>query len=341
LINTINKEKLANLKSLIANNKVEISLHGYTHGLDLSFKDGLLVKKYRTEFKGMNYDEQFYRISTAKRVVDSILNIDIKIFIPPYNSYDKNTLKVLKKLDFNIISSDNDGSSAVKEMSYIPENADEVKLLKDKLKSNKNKSAVVVFMFHPYIFKFCCPDFNYPMNRRVSFSEFDALLKWIKNQSYIETFTLSGLNKEENFGAKRLRANTDRFNLALSVAHRKGFIKNNSYQTYPEMKKSLAIYHLMNVFVHFFIFLFVFYVARFATKLLKKKVLFLYVPLVLGIGLTLIRYFFSPTWFMMLIILLLGLIAATLGTYKELKNQYNFISEPVIAKKTAPESYLK
>jgi hypothetical protein len=43
----------------------------------------------------------------------------------------------------------------------------------------------------------------------------------------------------------------------------------------------------------------------------------------------------------MLIILLLGLIAATLGTYKELKNQYNFISEPVISKKTAPESILK
>ena len=54
---------------------------------------------------------QFEKLSKGKRVLDSLLQISTKAFVPLFNTYDNKTLKTHENLDFEIISRSMSGVS--------------------------------------------------------------------------------------------------------------------------------------------------------------------------------------------------------------------------------------
>jgi peptidoglycan/xylan/chitin deacetylase (PgdA/CDA1 family) len=92
---------------------VEIALHGYSHK---SWSSG-------TEFAGRPYADQLSDISKGYSILKRKCNKSIITFIPPFNSYDKNTVAAVKKSGLGIISggvSDPLGNDVDDNLVYVP-----------------------------------------------------------------------------------------------------------------------------------------------------------------------------------------------------------------------------
>jgi len=78
-----------------------IALHGLNH-LKLTKDSGVIPKNKRSEFSALTLKEQSLKI---KKGIDklALYKIDIDIFIAPFHSFDKNTLKALKTNGINIV----------------------------------------------------------------------------------------------------------------------------------------------------------------------------------------------------------------------------------------------
>jgi len=79
-----------------------IAQHGYTHITDSKNK-GLFGNEKKSEFAGLDYQTQYKRIYNGKKIL-----VENKlwqpIFMAPYHTFDDTTLKVLKNLDFKLIT---------------------------------------------------------------------------------------------------------------------------------------------------------------------------------------------------------------------------------------------
>ena len=90
------ENKLDILKKGINKGYIDVALHGNTHQTIKEFP--------RSEFLGLNYEQQFTKIESGKLFLEEKLGTNINTFIPPWNRYDLNTLKVLEKLQYSTIS---------------------------------------------------------------------------------------------------------------------------------------------------------------------------------------------------------------------------------------------
>ena len=79
-----------------------IAQHGYTHITDSKSK-GLYGNEKRSEFAGLNYNDQYERIFKGKKIL--LKNrLWQPIFMAPVHTFDNTTIKVLRKLDFKLIT---------------------------------------------------------------------------------------------------------------------------------------------------------------------------------------------------------------------------------------------
>jgi peptidoglycan/xylan/chitin deacetylase (PgdA/CDA1 family) len=96
-----NLEKENDLVSLLRNQQTkglaEIALHGYAHEN--------LAGKRRSEFAGKPLEEQLEKIRSGKAYLERIFLREIVTFIPPFNSYDQNTLRAIAKSGIKVLSS--------------------------------------------------------------------------------------------------------------------------------------------------------------------------------------------------------------------------------------------
>lgn len=83
------------LKQWIHEGKIIPAIHGYTHERN-KYKAG--------EFKRLSFKEQYEMIKKGKNYLDSLLETDIRIFAPPWNQADKNTIKACKANGIDIFS---------------------------------------------------------------------------------------------------------------------------------------------------------------------------------------------------------------------------------------------
>jgi peptidoglycan/xylan/chitin deacetylase (PgdA/CDA1 family) len=91
-------DKVEIARQAMAAGAMDAAQHGYSHQ-----RQGY-ARGWYTEFEGLDYDSQFYKIRSGKVFLERILGAKIITFVPPYNSYDDNTLKVLEKFDFRCLS---------------------------------------------------------------------------------------------------------------------------------------------------------------------------------------------------------------------------------------------
>ncbi len=179
--------KIQNLKQYLHDGVIEVVLHGYCHRPMLMDKAG-----GKSEFYGLDYQSQLARIKKGKEFLEENLGITIKTFIPPYNSYDSNTLLALEKLGFKYFSADKyHVAYKTSPFKFLPQTCDldEVKGAVLAARKSKDKQTAIVALFHPFDFvEFGPTKFN-SRKSKLHYQELEDLLNWLAMQKDVKVRT--------------------------------------------------------------------------------------------------------------------------------------------------------
>jgi predicted deacetylase len=161
----------------------DVALHGYSHQSIRARKEGGY-----TEFSGLDYKSQEMKIVKGKQMLEERLRIKIATFIPPFNSYDLNTLRVLEKQGFTLLSANRFG--VTKEDSflrYLPITCelDEVRKAVETAGRVPDAQAVIGVMFHEFDF------FDIDKKHgKMSYSEFERLVDWLATRKDVRVLSI-------------------------------------------------------------------------------------------------------------------------------------------------------
>jgi peptidoglycan/xylan/chitin deacetylase (PgdA/CDA1 family) len=187
-------------RTLRHNGAIEIMMHGFAH-LDKSVEGKSKSKVGKSEFAGDSYESQFQRLKLGKSLLDSLFEKEVTVFSPPWNTYDKNTLRALKNLGFSTISSDLAGKSYGITFNFLPFSTEDFGIFEIQNRANLESYSdkdVIVVMFHPYsIGKAGVPDIN----------TFETLLIQLKTEGY-QFYTYSSYLQKHSAGRLRLYINS-------------------------------------------------------------------------------------------------------------------------------------
>lgn len=95
------RESAAPLRQAIETGLVDVALHGFLHR-----DGGLAPAGGRSEFAGVAPQRQREWISTGRVLLEETLQCRIAGFVPPWNSYDDTTLRVLEDMAFDYLSAE-------------------------------------------------------------------------------------------------------------------------------------------------------------------------------------------------------------------------------------------
>jgi len=192
--------KINILKNAIKLGILEVALHGYSHQAISENKN-----KY-SEFSGLDYNSQLTKILNGKKYLEDMLDIKITTFIPPWNSYDNNTVRALEYLGFDTISADKNGVAEENSLlKFLPFTCDLIHLKKVvKLASRiTDKQPVIVVLFHT--FDFLEMDSK---GGKISYKEFVKLLGWLASQKDVYVCSIDQSTKiVKDLSSRRLTNN--------------------------------------------------------------------------------------------------------------------------------------
>jgi len=190
----LSKEKILLIRPYTTSGIVTPALHGYSH--QTATKD---ISGVGSEFRGLSDQDQFKKIKKGKEFLENRLDQNMKIFIPPWNIYDLNTLKVVEELGFTIFSaglySTLDKNSNLK---FLPgtEDLSNLRSAVMKARSLSYSPLIIHVLFHPYDF------LEIDKNRGVmSYEQFQELLEWISKQEDVTAVPLEKIAIELDMGA--------------------------------------------------------------------------------------------------------------------------------------------
>jgi hypothetical protein len=93
----VGSDRVNILKGSVAKGISEVTLHGFYHPKGYS-------NNLNTEFYGVSYDVQYYKLSQGKRILDSLFNTNVTTLVPPHNTYDNLTLDLLEDIGYKCVS---------------------------------------------------------------------------------------------------------------------------------------------------------------------------------------------------------------------------------------------
>jgi predicted deacetylase len=158
---------------------VEIAQHGHSH-----VQRGVDAKGRRSEFAGVPYEEQVRLIAEGARQLSATFNVDVAGFVPPWNTYDHETVRALTEAAFAFLSA---GDEVIRSeaLPMVPRtctlrNARDVI---DRALQFQALAPVVVVVFHADEFR----EFKLPpaIDEPPPFTDLDelrALLRWIRKK---------------------------------------------------------------------------------------------------------------------------------------------------------------
>ena len=96
-LQSFSREKARHLVESYTDDLIEISQHGYAHVNVDSTDDP-------SEFFGVPAGQQLEMIHGGKKVLDNLFSTKNRGFVPPWNSFDHNTLRIIETNDFLFLS---------------------------------------------------------------------------------------------------------------------------------------------------------------------------------------------------------------------------------------------
>ena len=177
-------EKAKILKAGINEGILDVALHGYSHK---QINEG-------SEFAGLDYDSQLQRLAEGKSFLEGMIDAPVTTFIPPWNTYDQNTLLALESLGFSTISAGRNGEVLnTSSLNYLPFTS-RLSGLRDGINAARKSTytqPTIVVLFHKYDFKEVSEEKGV-----ISLQEFSELLSWLHSQDDVKILTIGKAEKE-------------------------------------------------------------------------------------------------------------------------------------------------
>lgn len=183
---------LEHIKNLQKEGVLHIALHGFSHngnGID-------------GEFLNLNAAEQSYRLERGTRLLDSVFDTQVHIFIPPWNRYNRTTLDVLSDMGYTIVSSSYTEDQDVSDSRFQYYLAEEIPpyMLKNQIGRMAKWDGLLVCLFHPNDFE-----------DAQAFEDLRLVLQSAKANKAICIRTMDELYAiDQSYGAERIKANFPR-----------------------------------------------------------------------------------------------------------------------------------
>jgi len=181
--------KLRGLRHAVGDGFADVALHGYLHS-------PVKLTHYHspTEFAGVNLESQIQMLVRGKAYVEKIIGARVLWFIPPWNTYDRNTIEALKVAGFQGISAGTYGEAPNgSEFKFLPatcswNNLKAAVLTAKKL--DKSEEPIIVVMLHSYDID---ESSKQSQGNSIRLQEFSKLIAWTKSQPEVKFLSLKAL----------------------------------------------------------------------------------------------------------------------------------------------------
>lgn len=240
----LGKEKVALVKKYTREGVVEIALHGYSHRNN--FQNG----HSSSEFAGLPATQQRHLLKIGKVALETSLEIPIDIFVPPFNTYDLNTISALEAVGFKLLSAGGGGPcSQNSKILYLPGTTypQYVRSAVTAACTIGVTDGFIIITMHSYDFDESgqkLPDFR-RHEKQIDLKALRYDIEWIKKQPGVSIVSCKQpLHKRKDLSGVRLKANT---RVKSSLITRQGLIPNlpwlyPSYQVYYSQEIADRIY---------------------------------------------------------------------------------------------------
>ncbi|MCP4613230.1 MAG: DUF2334 domain-containing protein [Planctomycetes bacterium] len=169
---------------------LEIALHGYDH-----LNNGLQERR-KSEYVNLAYEDQLWKIQEGKKSLETQLGLSISVFVPPWNSYDNNTLRALEATQFRCLSANRwgwaDSSTA---LDFLPVTCS-IAAVKDAViaaRAAPGPNPVIVVGFHAYDFR----EYNEKLGV-ITFDQFIETLQWLTRQQDVRVVPMSKVSDQSS-----------------------------------------------------------------------------------------------------------------------------------------------
>ena len=188
--------KVRMLHQAVQEGVLEIALHGYSH------QNNGLRKGVSSEFAGLDYEEQLRRIKQGRQFLEEKLLTPVAVFIPPWNSYDSNTVKALEQLEFQCLSADLFGFAGLSNsLEYLPITCGpwNIKDTIEAARKTPDPAPCVAMLFHEFNFK----EVN-NQKGKITYDYFLDMLAWLSVQKDVN---VKSVGQVRNKGTERYLEN--------------------------------------------------------------------------------------------------------------------------------------
>ncbi|MDA8016070.1 MAG: DUF2334 domain-containing protein [Thermoanaerobaculia bacterium] len=195
------EEKTALLRQAVEDGTAEPVLHGHSHR-----RLHPPSKTHRpSEFAGLAVERQQQLLSEGKNFLEARLGSVVRFFAPPWNSYDKATLRALEKLDFSTLLAGPRFGPVLHDspLKLLPATCElkDLQAALDQVRRHGRPGTSMVAIFHPY-------DFVEVDDERGAFDldGFCGVLDFLLTQGDVEIVSWSeGFGQTGDLGGTRFR----------------------------------------------------------------------------------------------------------------------------------------
>jgi len=163
--------------------RLEIALHGCMH-IDTSGKE----ETGPSEFFGLTFERQSQLIHRGKKELERVFGPVLSGFVPPWNSYDEQTLLAACANGFSYVSADKRDPPNI-HLPLLPATCklDHIKSSVAEAQRFSSLKPVIIVVLHHYDFD---RDNDDPLRSVYSYNQFGTLLDWIVEQPDLHVLAL-------------------------------------------------------------------------------------------------------------------------------------------------------
>ncbi len=142
-------QKVRLLSRAVADGAVDVALHGCIHRT-------VRAEPPHSEFAGESLAAQAEKIARGKAYLEQRLGVRIDVFVPPWNSYDRDTLTALRQAGIGCIAANRYGAvDGDRGTQFLPITIElpDVRRAVDEARESSDPEPIVGVLMHPYDFK--------------------------------------------------------------------------------------------------------------------------------------------------------------------------------------------
>lgn len=173
------------LAAAVQNGSVDVALHGFEHR-----SNGRGMP--HSEFRGESFAVQAEKIGRGKALLEEVIGRPVLSFVPPWNTYDENTVKALHENGIQCLSANRYGPlvSTIETMRLLPITVElpDLESAVAAARARRQDDPVIGILMHPY-------DFRESGDQRaqVDLAILDGKLAWLKQQADVAVASVTAL----------------------------------------------------------------------------------------------------------------------------------------------------